>query len=271
MKKSIISFIAGAGLAVLAVHYFPGVMPVTQRDINNETINALLWMQTSAEYRALCYQAYNSGLELVKSAKEAFKSGDKPLAIILDCDETVIDNLPVDASVIDNDSARIKIADWYKEAIAGAMPGAEEFLKAADELSIDIFYVTNRQGNLRADTMRNMKNLNFPQIDDRHVVFSSSEKSKDSRFMRIEEDYNVIVYLGDSIHDFPMEIYGKMMQERNAITDANRALFGRKYIVLPNPVYGSWLGAFAEDYRKMSPAEQHKAKIDALNIWRKQQ
>ena len=124
MKKSIISFIIGAGLAVLAVSYFPGVLPVTQRDINNETMNALLWMQTSAEYRALCYQGYNTALELVRSAKESFKSGDKPLAIILDCDETVLDTTPYDAAIIDNDSGGAKLADWLKEAAAGAMPGA---------------------------------------------------------------------------------------------------------------------------------------------------
>ncbi len=270
MKKSIISFILGAGLAVLGVYYFPEVMPVTQRTINNETLNASLWIQTAAEYRALCYQGYNITLDLLRSAKESAKSGDKPLAVIMDCDETLLDNTPSDTSIIDNDTKSWNIfVEWVKEAKAAAMPGAEEFLKEVDALGVELFYVTNRPENMRADTVRNMKGLNFPQVDDRHVSFASGSSNKDSRFSRIEQDYNVIVYLGDRMDDFPINLYGKMMQERRAVTDQNRTLFGRKYIMFPNPVYGSWLGSLAEGYSKKSPAEQRKAKLDAMNFWRK--
>ena len=270
MKKSITGFILGAVLAVLGVYYFPEVMPVTQRNINNETLNASLWMQTSAEYRALCYQGYNSALDLLRSAKESAKSGDKPLAVILDCDETLVDNLPADAAIIDNDAKSWNIlVEWRKEAKAAAMPGAVEFLRKVDAMGVELFYVTNRVEDIREETMQNLKSLTFPQVDDRHVSFASGISNKDSRFRMIEQDYNVIVYLGDTIHDFPINLHGKMMQERNAITDQNRTLFGRKYIVFPNPVYGPWLGAFAEGYKKMSPTEQRKAKVDALRIWRK--
>lgn len=270
MKKSIIGFILGAALAVLGVYYFPEVMPVTQRTINNETLNASLWLQTAAEYRALCYQGYNTALDLLRSAKESAKSGDKPLAVIMDCDETLLDNIPSGAAIIDNDAKSWNVfVEWVKEAKAAAMPGAVEFLKEVDAMGVDLFYVTNRLEYMRDDTMRNMKALDFPQLDERHVTFASGESSKDSRFKSIEQDYNVIVYLGDTIHDFPINLHGKMMQERNAITDQNRTLFGRKYIVFPNPVYGPWLGAFAEGYSRKSPAEQRKAKLDALRIWRK--
>ncbi|MBQ9432871.1 MAG: 5'-nucleotidase, lipoprotein e(P4) family [Synergistaceae bacterium] len=269
MKKYITGFAAGACLALLAVNYFPEALPITQRDINNENIDALLWVQTSAEYRALCYQAYNSALERVRAAAESAKSGDKPLAVILDCDETVIDNLAVDASVFDTDASSGRLLpEWWKAAEALAMPGAEEFLNAVDALGVSIFYVTNRPESAKADTMRNMKALNFPQVDERHTVLTSSSRQKEARFSKIEEDYSVIVYLGDSAHDFPIGIYGRNMTERNAIADKNRELFGQKYIVFPNPVYGSWLGAFAENYGRMSPAEQHKAKLDALRIWK---
>lgn len=270
MKKSIIGFILGAALAVLGVYYFPEVMPVTQRTINNDTMNSTLWMQTAAEYRALCYQGYNTALDLLRSAKESAKSDDKPLAVILDCDETLLDNSQADAAKINKNATGWNVFfEWVKDAKSAAMPGAEEFLKAVDAMGVDLFYVTNRLESMRADTLRNLKALDFPQIDDRHVSFASGSSNKDSRFKSIEQDYNVIVYLGDNIHDFPMELYNKMMHERNAITDQNRTLFGRKYIVFPNPGSNYWLIALAEGYSRMSPAEQHKAKLDALRIWRR--
>ncbi|MBQ7219675.1 MAG: 5'-nucleotidase, lipoprotein e(P4) family [Synergistaceae bacterium] len=270
MKKSIISFIAGATLALLAVAHFQGALPVTQRDINNEMVNAVLWVQTSAEYRALCYQAYNTALEQVITAAENLSSEDKPLAIVLDCDETVIDNISAFAGIIGTDSSGSgMLSAWVKAREAEAMPGAEEFLKAVDALSVDIFYVTNREEAMREDTMRNMESMGFPQIDMKHVVLKDGEGSKDSRFSRIESDYDVVVYLGDTAHDFPIEIYGRDKDSRNETADENQALFGRKYIVLPNPVYGPWMSAIAENYGKMTPSEKHRAKTDALHIWRR--
>ena len=270
MKKSILSFIVGAALSALLAVQLCGTPALTQKDINNESLNAILWQQTAAEYRALCYQAYNAALDEVRAAAEAFTSRDKPLAIVLDGDETVLDNSQVDAVLIDKEDAGLDLlSQWHYAGIAEAVPGAKNFLDAVDALGAGIFYVTNRMEDKKADTMRNMKALEFPQIDDVHVIMKAGGSSKDSRFRRIAASYDVVVYLGDNAHDFPMEIYGKSGNERNAITDANRELFGRKYIVLPNPIYGSWLGAIAEGYYKMSPAEQHKAKTDALRIWRK--
>ena len=148
---------------------------------------------------------------------------------------------------------------------AKAMPGAEEFLRAVDALSVDIFYVTNRQERFREAAIRNLKALNFPQVDNAHVVMKTDTSSKDPRFNTISESYNVIVYLGDSAHDFPIGIYGKNMKDRNTITDKNKELFGMKYIVLPNPIYGSWRGAYTDGYRNMSLEDRHKADMKALN------
>ncbi|MBQ7155097.1 MAG: hypothetical protein IJR85_06045 [Synergistaceae bacterium] len=70
MKKIIAGFLAGGLIASLVVLNLP--RPITNKDINAEAINAILWVQTSAEYRALCYQAYNTALERVRNAE----SGD---------------------------------------------------------------------------------------------------------------------------------------------------------------------------------------------------
>ncbi|WP_314621006.1 hypothetical protein [uncultured Selenomonas sp.] len=69
---------------------------------------ALLWMRTSAEYRALCYQGYNMALaEIARvQANPAVRSG-KPLAIVLDCDETVTDNTRAMAESVADGNGRL--------------------------------------------------------------------------------------------------------------------------------------------------------------------
>ena len=257
MKKFLSGFIAGSIIGVLII--FSMSHSITQKDINNEALNANLWLQTSAEYRALCYQAYNTALAQIKSAVRT----DKPLAVILDCDETVIDISPLDAACLDTDD-NVSFSAWIKESKAGAMPGAYEFLSAVDALSIDIFYVTNRNEKLKADTMRNMKALNFPQIDEAHMLCETESEGKEARFKRIESQYNVILYLGDTAHDFPTGSYRKSVSERNEITDRNKNLYGVKYFVLPNPVYGDWM----RDFRGRTPEETHNLKMKALKIYR---
>ena len=225
--------------------------------------NAILWVQTSAEYRALCYQAYNAALAQVKAAKDSSSSGGcnassgKPLAIVLDCDETVVDNSPffeeTFKSLDENtsmESTLRKFGEWIASGKAKAMPGALEFLQNVDALGAAIFYVTNKPEGMKPATLTHMKSLNFPQVDDAHVLLNSGDSNKEPRFTEIEKSYNVVVYLGDSMHDFPIGMYGQDSAGRKAITDEKRADFGKKYIVLPNPMYGSWMGGMSSNYGK---------------------
>lgn len=260
MKKFLPGFIAGSLIGAVIMFYIPHSL--TQKDINNEALNANLWVQTSAEYRALCYQAYNAAFAKIKSAVRT----DKPLAIILDCDETVIDNMPLDSSFLDSDIVNQGpvFNEWVKNGIAGAMPGAYEFLNSVNDMGIEIFYITNRDEKYRADTVRNLKALNFPQADDSHTLLRNEPGGKESRFENIESKYDVILYLGDSAHDFPTGSYHKSVSERNEITDSNKNLYGVKYIMLPNPVYGDWL----REFNGKTPAETHKKKMNALKLYK---
>ena len=69
-----------------------------QYQADTETMG-LLWMRTSAEYRALAYQGYNVAMNLVKMAVADPSHQRKPLAIVLDADETVVDNTKLMAMV----------------------------------------------------------------------------------------------------------------------------------------------------------------------------
>ncbi len=179
---------------------------------------------------------------------------------------TILDNAHYNAVQLKSDNGLSDLVSYQNSASSRAMPGAEDFLKAVDALSVDIFYITNREESTAAATLRNLQALNFPQADNDHLIVNNYD-SKDPRFSRIEKSCNVIAYLGDGANDFPMNVHMKNMAFRNAATDANKSLFGGRYIVLPNPVYGQWRGAYAEGYSKMSAQDKHKADMDALSFW----
>ena len=71
----------------------------TTQDLNEQLVMATLWMQTSAEFRALCYQTFNLARMNLDAFLDSHKS-DKPVAVIVDADETVIDNSAYEAFLI---------------------------------------------------------------------------------------------------------------------------------------------------------------------------
>ncbi len=220
----------------------PAEAAFTQQDLNDELMMAVGWMQNSAEYRELCYQAYNVALWQVKQAVAQHKQGAKPLAIVLDADETVLDNSAFEAGLIDTDSA-YSTKTWNEWCAAGealAMPGATDFLQAVDKLGVQ-------------------------------MLFKTTTSNKQPRYDAIEAKYNVVVYLGDNAGDLPLGTYHKKQTQRNAIVDAHKDKFGFKYIALPNPSYGDWEPAQYENddgnYWALSPKEKRAARKQALRIW----
>lgn len=243
----------------------------TQKDLNEQDVMALLWMQTAAEYRELCYQAYNAGKTQVDEAVKNAKQGDKPLAIIVDCDETVLDNSAYDAGHTGyNDAyANDTWAKWVDAAEAGAMPGAADFLQYIASKGVEVFYVTNRDAKAGlTGTMKNLKSLDFPNVDEKHVLLQSSTGNKQPRFDAVAKDYNVVFYMGDNENDLPVGAYGVSLQQRNSIADKNEDEFGTKFIALPNPVYGDWESAVAANYWGLSAEKKSEARKALLRTWR---
>ena len=118
----------------------------TTQDLNEQLVMATLWMQTSAEFRALCYQAFNLARMNLDAFLDSHKSA-KPVAVIVDADETVIDNSAYEAFLIGQNFGYSSKTwnPWMQAAQATAMPGALEFLKYAESRNVEIFYVTNRK------------------------------------------------------------------------------------------------------------------------------
>ena len=230
-----------------------------QYQAETETMG-LLWMRTSAEYRALAYQGYNVAMNAVKMAVTDPSHQRKPLAIVLDADETVVDNTKLMGESIANGNGRFD-APWWRQAVhqgkSQAMPGAVEFLNEVHKQGVEIFYVSNRYAPVNLDvTIQNFKELGFPSVDKDHVLLFEKDSDKQPRFDMIAKKYYVVVYMGDNAGDFPIGTKGKTLAERNAIIDNHKEDFGTTFVVFPNPAYGSWVSALAKGYQNLSPEEQ---------------
>ena len=230
-----------------------------QYQAETETMG-LLWMRTSAEYRALAYQGYNVAMNAVKMAVTDPSHQRKPLAIVLDADETVVDNTKLMGESIVNGNGRFD-APWWRQAVhqgkSQAMPGAVEFLNEVHKQGVEIFYVSNRYAPVNLDvTIQNFKELGFPSVDKDHVLLFEKDSDKQPRFDMIAKKYYVVVYMGDNTGDFPIGTKGKTLAERNAIIDAHKEDFGTTFVVFPNPAYGSWVSSLAKGYQNLSPEEQ---------------
>jgi 5'-nucleotidase (lipoprotein e(P4) family) len=213
--------------------------------VNGGKIWALLYQQRAAEYKALCFQAYNlARLRLDEALKH---KGKKPLAVITDIDETLLDNSPYDAAraIKDKDFDLAGWKAWTVKGIADTVPGAPSFFKYAASKGVTVFYITNRDEDERDGTTKNLRLYKLPNADMKHIFLRQTVSSKETRRQKILKKYNVALYFGDNLPDFDSAYDNKPSQEsRNAATEKLRMYFGSKYIVIPNVAYGDFENAF---------------------------
>lgn len=145
--------------------------------------------------------------------------------------------------------------EWKTKSLATALPGAVEFLQRVSQKGIHIFYVSNRDTSEIESTLRNMRKLNLPDADRDHLLFRSNTSSKEERRKKIAEHYDVVLCLGDNLQDFSSLYEGGTSGEKAEITDQLHQQWGKKFIVLPNPVYGDWLNTL-HNYQFSLTSEQ---------------
>lgn len=239
--------------------------------LNSEHLSmATLWYQKSAELQAIYYQNYNlAKLMLEKSVKKnKFKiKKKKPLAIITDIDETILNNSPYSASLIINGTSYNKESwtNWVNEKRAKALPGAVGFFNYAKENGVEVFYLSNRSEKSTDATIENLKKEGFPYADKEHMYLKTTTSNKTDRRNKILEKYNVILYLGDNLRDFDEVFGGRGDDFGFGITKENKETFGSKFIIFPNPMYGEWeKGLYNGDFSK-SNEEKRKMRREKLN------
>jgi 5'-nucleotidase (lipoprotein e(P4) family) len=217
--------------------------PVGQSGLNLQPAGqawGALYQQRAAEYKALAFQAYN--IAQLRLDQQLKLKPNKPLAIITDIDETVLDNSPYFVALakrgeVYSDSSWVK---WTALVQCDTVPGASRFLKYAAGKGVTIFYITNRFEQERSPTLKNLNKWGLPQAESTHLFLMNSDDSKESRRLLIQQKYNIILLLGDSLGDFDKFFDHLSDNERTIHTEHMATLFGDKFIVLPNAMYGSW-------------------------------
>lgn len=222
---------------------------------NEALLYATLYQQKSAEVAALCYQAFNLA-ELRLNQILVDNPYDKPLAIVVDVDETVLDNSPFEAkSILENTDYPKYWREWCELASAKALPGASEFLNYAASKGVETYYVTNRKVEFQEATMRNLAAKGFPFVDSAHMFLRTTESSKEARRLEILESHEIVILMGDNLNDFTDVFEGKSREDRHKLISSLRTEFGDKFIVLPNAMYGEWINALL-NYEKLSKEEK---------------
>ncbi len=214
------------------------------------------WIQRSAEYDALCLQAYNSAEDYLHKMIKV--KGDKPWAIVTDVDETIVDNTPISvAQALKGEDYTQKSWDkWCEQAKAEALLGAVKFFKEADRLGVQIFYISNRVEANRQGTLKNLHLLGLPQVKDSHLLLRSNTSDKSARRQKVLNKFNIMILLGDALGDFDHLFDTKDEKQRKDTVLKMAKDFGTRFIILPNPNYGAWEKAMNNGYPPLWKKDQ---------------
>jgi len=195
---------------------------------------ALNWMTKSNEYKAVCLQTYANAWEKVETAA---KTESDTWAIVMDLDETVLDNsgyqryLEVKNEAYSQESWEV----WVLKEEASLVPGAKEFISKIRALPRSrLIFISNRYARNTEPTRRNLQKLGVARDNDIYLLRANREDTKANRRkevfsgtdrMKKHGAFKVLAWFGDAAHDVP---------------DDPKLKWGTHKFMLPNPVYGNW-------------------------------
>lgn len=250
----------------------------------DERLQAMLWVQTSLEYQASCAQAYagatralNIGLAKPRHTAATEQVNKpcrfKPPAIILDVDETVLNNAPMQARLVATDSAfnPEQWNEWCLDSSAKLIEGVGPFIKYARSKNVAVFFVTNRSSELDAATARNLTNeLGYNVTPD--MVMCKNERpewtsNKSTRRAVVANTHRIILLIGDQFGDF-VHIEDVSPEERVEAGKNYMNQLGRSWILLPNPNYGDWEQALYDYDFSLDRNAVKRKKNAALRPWK---
>lgn len=233
---------------------------------NDYLIMATLWYQRASECRALYYQAFNAARISLDKQLAANSDKSKPKAVVVDIDETVLDNSPFETNSIRTGKSFSSAAwkEWTDMAKAQATPGSLEFLKYAESKGVETFYISNRDTSAMLKTLQNLQNLGFPFADKEHILLKSNTSNKTNRRNKVSLSHEILILAGDNIGDFDEILEDRSENYGFALVDSMKKEFGNRFIVLPNPMYGSWEKQVLKSDRKLNNDEKEKLRVDRL-------
>ncbi len=253
----------------------------SQRQVKQESppyrgLDANLYMQTSAEYRAICYQTFQLAELRLRQSLEQPNDDSRSIAVVMDLDETVLDNSGFQSWMLRTGTAYDQTwfdrwEQWGGQEVR-LVPGAKEFIQAAEALGVRVVHVSNRNERYREQTKAVLSRLGIPIIKEADLKLSTTTSDKTSRRRDIEttEHCRIVLAIGDNLRDFDerfrapsLDTLSTASQLDEAIAyrknevDQTRTQWGTSWIVLPNPAYGEWikpLGRGFQDLQRMTSA-----------------
>ncbi len=251
----------------------------------NDNLNSVAWMQTAVEYRLIAGQTWRSALvQLDRAIKapgwDALPREDRltplaglPMAVIVDVDETVLDNSPYQARLVRDGRTfdEFTWAEWVKEQAARPVPGAVEFARAASARDVTVFYISNRAADLQDATLGNLRKAGFPVKDPSRFLglgtvvegCESEGSEKECRRQLIGRTHRVLMQFGDQIGDL-VKVTTNTPAGREQAVRPYLGWVGERWFVLPNPTYGSWEPALFNNSWSEPEAERRRLKLEAL-------
>jgi len=253
----------------------------------NDNLNAVVWTQTAFEHDLIYREVYRRageklGVALKDRSWDALPKSDRKSAnvarlkpaIIVDIDETVLDNSPYEARQMREEKTHDSSgwADWCREKSAKALPGAREFAQLAAKRGVTIFYISNRTKDLADVTLENLRTEGFPIAANETVFLGLGAavdgctpvgNSKSCRRELVGRKYRVVMMFGDQLGDF-VDLSPNTPDGRRAAIEPYADWVGERWFVLPNPMYGSWETALFNNDLSLGVPARRKAKLDAL-------
>ena len=251
----------------------------------DDNLNAVSWTQNAVEHDLVYLQTYRDAQSRLLAAladprwdalpgddRVAPSAGLKP-AVVLDIDETVLDNSPYQARLI-RSGGEYNEADWAawcKEQRARALPGAVAFTRFAQQHGIAVIYVSNRAKDLDAVTLANLRKDGFPVSGPEAFLGLGTYvpgceqigTEKSCRRQLISRHYRVLMQFGDQLGDF-VTVAANTPAARRQDIQPYLAWIGTRWFVLPNPTYGSWEPALFNNDWTAPRGQRRRQKIAAL-------
>lgn len=241
-------------LALFSVLFLAGC---STSKLTHRTTQATLWVQNAAEFDALYLQGYRIAETYLQEALDtktwtaALEQQGKdvsslPPAIILDIDETILDNAPFQARMIEQNAEYTpeEWDKWVQEGNADALAGAVSLTQKAASMGIKVFYITNRDDKAKEATRVNLEREGFPVAKDTDTILLVGERenwtsAKTARRQMVADEYRILMLFGDDLNDFTFA-KDQTQEQRSAIVYRYADFWGKKWFVFPNPIYGSW-------------------------------
>jgi 5'-nucleotidase (lipoprotein e(P4) family) len=231
-----------------------------------EQLNAISWMQTAKEYPAITRAAYRRAIDQLPTLAASCTSAadEQPVsrglcaqgkAIVMDIDETVLDNSAYFATLAVQQQTDAEGHIWEAWALAReapAVPGAVEFIQAARSAGFHVVFVSNRECDIHqgydqdgrakrcpqlAATVDNLTSVLKAPVDPtdvylRYAVYGRMDDEKSERRAQVAAKWRIAMLVGDDLRDF--------VRSDRYDPEQHDAHWSHDWIVLPNVIYGGW-------------------------------